>query len=163
MSQHSANIGPTWSQNGPQRPPKWSPNRARRRQNGGQSRPRHPENRKKTTTQQRTQEHPTRPPPFYRKCRQHGPNLAPQMEPKSEKKAIAKTIKFWVACEIGFSPILIDFRSQNGAKMATKWDLKSMLTWRSRFVAIPMKNQCKSMHFHVLDGQKIMKKTIKQR
>ena len=37
-----------------------------------------------------------------------------------------------------------------------------MLTWKSRFVAIPMKNQCKSMNFHVLEGQKITKKTIKK-
>ena len=35
-----------------------------------------------------------------------------------------------------------------------------MLTSKSRFVAIPMKNQCKSMKFHVLEGQKITKKTI---
>ena len=69
---------------------------------------------------------PQCPPLLAEKCRQHGPNLAPKMEPKSEKKSIPKTIKFWVAFEIGFSPILIDFRSQNGAKMAAKWDLKSM-------------------------------------
>ena len=64
---------------------KWSPKPRKSEENRVQTRPRHTKIRKKITTQQRTQEHFTRSPPFSQKWRQHGRNLAPQIEPKSLK------------------------------------------------------------------------------
>ena len=71
---------------------------------------------------------PHRPPPQSRKSRQHGPNLGPKMEPRWQTNLCRNASFFWCLLEFIFGPILVDFGSQNRAKLTPKWDQKSMLT-----------------------------------
>ena len=55
-----------------------------------------------------------------------GPNLGPKMEPTSAKKRSKNRSFFGCLLESIFLWILMDFGSQNGAKLAPKWDPISM-------------------------------------
>ena len=62
-----------------------------------------------------------------------GPNLGPNMEPTWAKNR-SKNRSF-LGCLLGFifGWIFVDFGCPNGAKLAPKWDQKSLFTWKGDF------------------------------
>ena len=98
------------------------PKSARTPNNPLQTRSRHTKIQKKTTMQQRTQEHFTGSPLFCQKSRQHGHNLAPQIDPKSLKTRS----KNWYFLEWFLASILdalwLGFWVQLGLQNRTKSD-----------------------------------------
>ena len=88
---------------------------------------------KKTKIRQRTPFPQLIHPYFERKSTQHGSNLAPKIEPKSRKIRCKNRPFFWYLLGSFFNWILVDFWYQNGAKLVSKWEQKSMLTSKGRF------------------------------
>jgi len=81
------------------------------------------------------------------------PNRA-QIEPKSQKKRSENRLNFGLLCGSVFFPILVDFRKQNGGKLAAKFDQKGVSTSKSRFVQKPAKTIGKSSFLKVLRVEK---------
>ena len=69
-----------------------------------------------------------------------GPNLGPKMEPTWPKNRSKNQSFFGCLLESIFSWILVDFGSQNGAKLAPKWDQtsSSQKTRKNAFGASPL-------------------------
>ena len=63
----------------------------------------------------------------------HGPKLGPKMEPKRRKNRCKNQSKNRCLSRSVFEAILVDFGRENGAKLAPKWDQKSMSTSKGRF------------------------------
>ena len=131
MPEHSASCG---SKMEPKSYQKWSPKPWKSEENRVQTRPGHPKIRKNTPTQQRRGEHPSPSPLFCAKCSQHSFNLASKIQPKSLKKLFQNWSKFGLLWASLFVPILVDFRRQNGSKLAPRCDSKSTLASKGRFV-----------------------------
>ena len=79
-----------------------------------------PKYRKITEAQQKRGRSLTRSPHFERKSCQHGPKLGPKLELKWIKNPSKNRSKNWCLLGSVFGRILVDFRRENGAKLAPK-------------------------------------------
>ena len=69
---------------------------------------------------------------------QHGPNLAPKLEPKSNKNRSQKRSKFWCLSGSGFGRIFVGFWSKMEACWPQKWNQnrcypQEAIFWKSLF------------------------------
>ena len=84
-------------------------------------------------------------PSWAEKGGQHGSKLLPKTEPKSMKNRYQNWSIFWCLLESIFGWILVYLGCQNGAKLAQKWDRKSMLTSKGEFsknLVFPKEQPC---------------------
>ena len=127
MLRYSANLAPTWSQNGTKYLQKRCHLGPQGRQNGARMGSRRRKNRRKTPTQQKRGFPPDPLPHFGRKWCQHGPKLAPKMEPRWLKKSIPNSIIFLMSLGIDvwaeFGGFVVPKWSQVGTKMGSKIDV----------------------------------------
>ena len=90
-------------------------------------------NRFKKATQQKKGRRPTGSLHFGRKSGQHGPKLGSKIDQKSIKNRCKNRSFFWCLLGSIYGRNLVDFWSQNEAKLGPKWDQKSMWTSNGDF------------------------------
>ena len=103
-------------------------------------------------------------PSYTEKVASASPTWAPRWSPSRPKNGKNRCKnRSNNQCLLGsiFGAMLVDYSSQNGAKLAPKWEQKSMLTSKGRFYKSAYKTDRISMIFEVPGVEKLIKNRLK--